>query len=82
MLTKTIYILVDCIAIINILFLLKAMTNNSEYFAKWLSYALKTAIVAILANIFVACSFNKISAGISYSLYFSSIDWIIISYRS
>ena len=77
MLTKTIYILVDCIAIINILFLLKAMKNNSEYYAKWLSYALKTAIVAILANIFVACSFNKISAGISYSLYFSSIDWII-----
>ena len=77
MLTKTLYVIVDIIAIIDILFTIKAIAKVSAAYARWLRYTLIASIMAICANILVACSFSPLCAEVAYCFYFASIDWII-----
>ncbi len=77
MLTKTLYVIVDIIAVIDILFTIKAIARVSAAYGRWLRYTLITSIIAICANILVACSFNPLCAELAYCFYFASIDWII-----
>ncbi len=77
MYTKIIYVIIDCIAIIDIIFTLRALRRIRESYGKQLRNAMRAAILAIFANILVALSYNEISAAAAYSTYFAAIDWII-----
>lgn len=75
---KTIFVLIDCLAIVDIVFTVRALRNNTKAsYGLWLSHALEMAIVAIAANIMVALSITPVFAGVAYCLYFASINWII-----
>ncbi|MBO4903192.1 MAG: response regulator [Lachnospiraceae bacterium] len=77
MYTKTIYVIIDVLAIIDIFLTLNAIRQIRETYGRSLKNAMILAIIAILANIMIALSFNEISAEIAYSIYFISIDWVI-----
>ena len=78
MLIKIIFVLIDCIAVTDIYFTLRALKRNiNERYGLWLRYTLFAGIIAIYANMLVAFSFNYQFAGLAYSVYFSSIDWIL-----
>ena len=78
MLTKATFILIDFLAIVDIFFTVNALGRMKEDYARYLSYALKAAVVAILANMLIAISFHPAFAEISYALYFASINWIVL----
>lgn len=77
MYTKTIYVIIDSLAILDILFTLRAMRSMKQTYAKRLFLAISVAVIAILANIAIALSPNAIFAEIAYCIYFAAIDWII-----
>lgn len=77
MYTKTIYVIIDCLAAIDILFVVRAIGRIRERYGKWLKWAMMASVVAIFANILIALSFNSSFAEFSYCLYFGSIDWIL-----
>ena len=69
--------MVDFLAVIVLFFTLYAMERVKDGYAKWLKRALMMGAVAVIANIFVALSFNATMAALSYCAYFSTINWII-----
>ena len=77
MYTKTIYVIIDFLAILDIVFTLRAMRNIRQAYGKRLFMGMIAAIVAILANIAIALSPNALFAQIAYCTYFAAIDWII-----
>ena len=77
MYTKAIFIIIDVLGIIALYFVTRSLGRMKEYYAKWLKFALVSSIIAIVANIMIAISFNAQFACIAYSLYYASIDWII-----
>ena len=77
MFTKFLYILVDVLAIIDIIFTYNASRKIREDYASWLNRALMCGSLAILANIFIAISPTALFAEVSYCFYFALIDWII-----
>ena len=77
MYTKTIYILIDALAILDIILVLFALRKIRENYGKWLQKALFSGAVAIVANICVAHASSELFANISYCLYFASINWIL-----
>lgn len=77
MYTKTIYVIIDSLAIIDIFITLWAVRRVNPVYGKALRHALVSAVIAITANILVALSFDPLSAEIAYVIYFISIDWII-----
>lgn len=77
MYTKTIYVIIDCLAIIDIIFTLRAIRGLQERSGRRLYGAMLSAIFAILANIMIALSPGPLFAEVSYCIYFSAIDWII-----
>ncbi len=77
MYTKAIYVIVDILAVIDLLIILKAAGNIKKNYGKWLRQTFGVAILAVLANIFIALSFSELTAEIAYCIYFSSLDWVI-----
>ncbi len=77
MLTKAIFILIDTLVIFELIYVIRALKKIDTAACIWLRRAMIAANVAILANIFVACSHSPGFAEISYGLYFASIDWIL-----
>ena len=77
MLTKIIYVVIDTVAIVDIIIIINALHGVGAAYAKWLKRTLVAAIVAIIANILIASSFNAFGAEIAYCVYFASIDWIL-----
>ena len=68
MYTKTIYILIDALAILDIILVLFALRKIRENYGKWLQKALFSGAVAIVANICVAHASSELFANISYCL--------------
>ncbi len=77
MYTKIVYVIIDCLAIIDIIFVLRALRKIREAYGRSLRNAMRAAILAIFANILIALSFNAVSAEIAYCIYFAAIDWIL-----
>lgn len=77
MLTKIIYVIIDSVAIVDIIIIINAMYGVGAAYGKWLKRTLVAAIVAISSNILIASSFNAFTAEIAYCAYFASIDWIL-----
>ena len=77
MYTKILFIIIDILAIIDLVFVLRSTVNIKEKHGKWLKHTLISGTIAIIANICIALSFNAIFAEISYCVYFASIDWIL-----
>ncbi len=78
MITRIVFIVVDVLAIFDILLIHRSIIRMKEDFAAKLSWAMKCSVLAILANIMIAASFDTLFAEISYTLYFASINWIIL----
>ena len=75
---KTVFVLIDCLAIVDLVFTVRALRNNTKTeYGLWLARALEVAIVAVTANIMIALSLTPVFAGVAYSIYFGSIDWIL-----
>ncbi|MCR5508609.1 MAG: response regulator [Lachnospiraceae bacterium] len=77
MYTKSIYAAIYFLTIITILFMIKRIQQVREEYGKILMNAMLCAVIAIIGNILIALSYDEMSAGIAYSIYFASIDWII-----
>lgn len=77
MYTKTLYVIIDCLAVLALIVILRATGRMREAYGRWLKRTLAASIVAICANILIALSFNDAFAGLAYCLYFASIDWIL-----
>ena len=77
MYTKILFVIIDILAIIDLIFVLRSTLRIREKYGKWLKHTLISGIIAILANICIALSFSSLSAEISYCIYFASIDWIL-----
>lgn len=77
MYTKIIYVIVDSLAILSIIFTIKALSKVKESGIKRLIKAMIAAIFAIVANMLIALSYDALSAEISYCCYFASIDWVV-----
>ena len=60
MLTKIIYVIVDCIAIATMLFTIRAFKSIKERYGHVFIKAMRASILAIIANIIVAISFNSL----------------------
>ena len=75
---KTVFVLIDCLAIVDLVFTVRALRNNTKTeYGLWLARALEVAIVAVTANIMIALALTPVFAGVAYSIYFGSIDWIL-----
>ncbi|MCR5278513.1 MAG: response regulator [Lachnospiraceae bacterium] len=77
MYTKAIFIIIDVLAVIELYFVIRSLGKMTELFASWLKYALVSSVIAIVANILIAISFDAMFANVAYALYYGSIDWII-----
>ena len=77
MYTKILFVIIDILAVIDLIFVLRSTLRIREKYGKWLKHTLISGIIAILANICIALSFSSLSAEISYCIYFASIDWIL-----
>ena len=77
MLTKIIYVIVDCIAIATMLFTIRAFKSIKERYGHVFIKAMRASILAIIANIIVAISFNSLMAEHGYCAYFVCLDWTI-----
>lgn len=77
MLTKTIFVIIDCLAVLALYFTAVATDRIHKLYARWLKWTLIAGIVAIFANILIAFSFSNRFAHFAYSFYFASIDWIL-----
>jgi signal transduction histidine kinase/CheY-like chemotaxis protein len=77
MLTKIIYVIVDCIAIATMLFTIRAFKSIKERYGHVFIKAMRAGILAIIANIIVAISFNSLMAEHGYCAYFVCLDWTI-----
>ena len=69
--------MVDFLAVIVLFFTLYALDRIKDTYAKWLKRALMMGAIAVIANIFVAISFNSTMAAVAYCAYFSTIDWML-----
>ncbi|MBP5331802.1 MAG: response regulator [Lachnospiraceae bacterium] len=78
MYTKIIYVVIDIISILSINFTIHALRKVKQEYGRLLRFALSFAVIAILANIMIALSVNATMADLAYSLYFASIDWILL----
>ncbi|MBQ6442814.1 MAG: response regulator [Lachnospiraceae bacterium] len=76
MYTKIIYVLIDSLAIIALIFTAHALRQVNQKYAKWLKHTFEAGIVAIIANIMIAISLTSGFAVVSYCFYFASMDWI------
>jgi len=77
MLTKIIFVIIDCLAVFALYFTIKATDRINKLYARWLKWTLVAGIIAIYANILIAFSSSNLFAHFAYSLYFASIDWIL-----
>ncbi len=77
MITKIIYVIIDFLAILSIIFTISSVNKIKEDFGKSIRKAMIAAIIAITANILIALSFNALFAELAYCTYFASIDWIL-----
>ncbi|MBR6380586.1 MAG: response regulator [Lachnospiraceae bacterium] len=77
MYTKTIFALIDCLAIIDILITYRASKLIKERYGWLLRRSILFAVPAITANIFIAFAGSALFAGIAYCVYFASVDWIL-----
>ena len=77
MLTKIIFVIIDCLAVFALYFTVRATDRIDRLYARWLKRTLLAGIVAIYANILIAFSFSNFFAHFAYSFYFASIDWIL-----
>ena len=75
---KVIYIVVDILAIISILFTIRSINKINESYAVSLKKAMIYSIVAIIGNILIALSYDPFSAEAAYCIYFVAIDWIVV----
>ena len=82
MYTKIIYVIVDALAIISIIFTIRALSKIKEVGIPRLIKAMIAAIIAIVANMLIALSYNAFSAEVSYCIYFASMDWVIYNLAS
>ena len=78
MLTKVIYVLIDLVAIMVLIFTYRASRRIKEEYGRLLRTALLFGMVAIGANILIAISMNVKFAGVAYCIYYASIDWIML----
>ncbi len=74
---KTVYVIVDLIAVILLLPTINAVEKIKKEYGTWLARSLVAAVVAIIANIAIAAAFDAKIAHIAYCCYFASIDWIL-----
>ena len=77
MTTKIAYVIVDLIAIIDILVVMNAVSKVQKPYAKWYKRTLILAIPAIGANIVIAVASNALAAEIAYCFYYASVGWIL-----
>jgi signal transduction histidine kinase/ActR/RegA family two-component response regulator len=78
MYTKIIYVLVDSLAIVIMLFTIMASMQIRQRYGVILKKAFICSIAAIFSNILIAVSPNAVFAEIVYSLYFAAIDWMLL----
>ena len=78
MLTKIIYVLIDYLAITDLILTYRASRRIKKDYGRLLRRALLFGVVAIAANILIAVSFNSQFAEIAYCIYFASIDWVLL----
>ncbi len=74
---KILFVIIDILAVIDMFFVLRSTLRIRENYGKWLKHTLISGIVAIIANVCIALSFNPLFAELSYCIYFASIDWIL-----
>lgn len=74
---KIIYVFVYCLAAGSIFITLNYISRLKKSYALSLKKAMIAALVAIIANIAIALSFNELTAQTAYCFYFASIDWIL-----
>ncbi len=77
MYAKTIFILIDVFAILDIILVLFALRKIRERYGRLLQKALISGAGAITANILVAYASSELFANISYCIYFASVNWIL-----
>ena len=77
MLTKTLYVIIDLIAIADLFVLIRAFSKVKAEYGRWIIRTFIAAVVAIFANMLLALSISPSSAEVAYCLYFASIDWVI-----
>ncbi len=77
MYTKAVFVIIDVLAIIVLALMTHSTSKVKEYYAVWLKYAFVSSLIACLANILIAVSFNATVATIAFSLYYGTIDWIL-----
>ncbi len=78
MYTKNVYVLVDLIGIIDMFFLCLALRRVRYRYAYILRKAFWFGMIAVSANMLIALSTGPRFAAAAYSLYFISIDWILV----
>lgn len=78
MLTKLVYVLIYALAIVDMTFTGRALKKVGKYYARLLRLALLFGSIAIFANILIALAPNALYAANAYSIYFASIDWILL----
>ncbi len=59
-------------------FLQRSIRKIKAYYRKWLLFTALFASIGMIANIFIAYAMDPLMAEISYCVYFSSIDYIIM----
>ena len=74
---KMIFVLIDCLAVLDIYFITKASEHIVKSYGKWLRRTLLAGIIAIYANILIAFSFSMSFAHFAFCIYFASIDWVL-----
>lgn len=79
MYAKSIYVLVDILAILDLIIIYRLSERIKKSYAKWIRCAFIVGIVAMLANICIALAPTAEFASVSYCFYFASINWILFS---
>ncbi len=77
MVTKAVFVTIYVFAIIGLIIIVNLLGKVKEKYEICLRRAMIAAIIAIVANIFVALSVNETMAVIAYCCYFASINWIL-----
>lgn len=77
MLFKIIFIIIDCLAVLDLYFITKASEKITKTYGRWLKKTLIAGIIAIFANILIALSQTPAFAQLAFCIYFASINWIL-----
>ncbi|MCR4618998.1 MAG: response regulator [Lachnospiraceae bacterium] len=76
---KILFAILLTASIIDLIIILFPVSKLKAKYGIYLIRATYMAMVASLANIFIAFSANEFMANISYCMYFASLDWIILA---